>query len=638
MKISKLTISNTKSFNDAQPINFDKQFNILIGPNGGGKSNLLDIITIVLRKYFLLSYRINEGRDNELTFWDLSSNDPFSQIGKHLEKFIGNSSESSIDICFIVTDGDIQNIKVIKNNKEHLEQKLNKYRNKPILNLDFCSKWDFRKLKSGQEISYKVHNHNLVNPGNNSKEIIFLEYLKFLELFIILSEEIEELNIRPVYLYFSPNRGTGQQLIEANLSSENYRDLLISYFSSTSRNQTILLQIAANYFAAKRRRYEGDKIVGYESKWNNDEEVKLVTKYLNRINYSWSLEQIDDRKNIYKINLKKDGKNFSIDQASSGEKEIINFLLGIFAFNIKYGAIIIDEPELHLHPKWQTILTDLFMELSNQNETDNQFILSTHSPTFISKNTVSKTIRIHKNEENSSRVVCFSGTELGSIKDLLHIVNSHNNEKIFFADKVVLVEGIHDRVIYDALIKHNLQNSPQIIEVVEVHGKHNLQKYRNFLNGFEINNYILADLDYLKQIGTDDIKSCFVTNNSKIEEILQDIKSKDRITVVEFLDSAIKENDLSNLKKLWEYIKSREVSLKNNLTKDQLDTIKKEINNFQTKEKVLVLNNGSIENYLPDGHKTLEKSLDLIKDTNISKLVESIKKTDLKNKIDFILS
>ena len=48
MKLIDLQIKNVKSFNDQELISFDEKFNILIGPNGGGKSNLLDIVTIVL--------------------------------------------------------------------------------------------------------------------------------------------------------------------------------------------------------------------------------------------------------------------------------------------------------------------------------------------------------------------------------------------------------------------------------------------------------------------------------------------------------------------------------------------------------------------------------------------------------------
>ncbi|MBD2066097.1 AAA family ATPase, partial [Leptolyngbya sp. FACHB-671] len=55
MKVSSLSIKNVKSFKDSTALLFDKKFNILVGPNGGGKSNLLDILNIVLRNFFLIT-------------------------------------------------------------------------------------------------------------------------------------------------------------------------------------------------------------------------------------------------------------------------------------------------------------------------------------------------------------------------------------------------------------------------------------------------------------------------------------------------------------------------------------------------------------------------------------------------------
>lgn len=637
MKITKLKITNVKSFKNEVEITFDEKFNVLIGPNGGGKSNLLDIVTILLRKFFLQNFKVTEGQENNMPFKDVATNDPFNQINRFLEKFIGDNGESIIEISFKITKGDVANIKTIKKTKEKLENSLAKFRNKPLADFNFCNNWDLRKLKAEKELTYKIVNNALQNPTNNSSEFYYHEYLKYLELFIILSEDIEKINIRPIYLYFSPNRSTNQNIIDANLSNENYHELLASYFGSTSKNSTSLLKIAANYFAAKRRKYEGDKKEGYEKKWNNDEEVKLVTKFLSRLKYTWSLEQVDSKKNIYKINLKKDGKNFTIDQASSGEKEIINFLLGIFAFNIKFGTVIIDEPELHLHPKWQAILIDLFLELSKTKETDNQFILSTHSPIFVSKKTVSKTIRIYKNSENASEVVCLKKKELGSVRDLLHIVNTHNNEKIFFADKVVLVEGIHDRIIFEKLMQHYGKNGTEIVEVVEVHSKHNFKKYRKFLESFKIINFVICDLDYLKQIGTTEVKKFFVKNNAKIDSILKDPKSSDRKTLAEALEEAINNDNKENLITMWQYISTRQSKLKEQITEDEKQKMQGNIEKLQNEESILVLEKGELEDYLPDEYKTIEKAPELIKDANFNKWSKKVDKTDLKTKFHYIL-
>jgi putative ATP-dependent endonuclease of the OLD family len=100
-------------------------------------------------------------------------------------------------------------------------------------------------------------------------------------------------------------------------------------------------------------------------------------------------------------------RDFGVDQASSGEKEIINFVLGTFAFNIRSGLILVDEPELHLHPRWQHLLRDLFRELAS--DTKNQFVLASHSPAFITPMTIGNVRRIYKNQRGETKV-CIPAT------------------------------------------------------------------------------------------------------------------------------------------------------------------------------------------------------------------------------------
>lgn len=72
-----------------------------------------------------------------------------------------------------------------------------------------------------------------------------------------------------------------------------------------------------------------------------------------------------------------------IDQASSGEINLFATMIGLIA-TIKFGSlIIIDEPEVSLHPNWQMkylyFLTELFKEF-----TDSHIIIATHSHFLIS--------------------------------------------------------------------------------------------------------------------------------------------------------------------------------------------------------------------------------------------------------------
>ena len=280
---------------------------------------------------------------------------------------------------------------------------------------------------------------------------------------------------------------------------------------------------------------------------------------------------------------------------------------------------------------------DLFIELSS--DTGNQFIISTHSPVFINDKTISNVIRVYKDSNNTSKIITIKKDTLNNAKDLLHIVNSHNNEKIFFADKVVLVEGIQDRLVFEKLINYYAHtiNKSAIIEVLEVHGKENLLKYREFLKNIEVENFIIADFDYIFSIGDEDIKKLFTTDFKKIDEkIIRDKKSMDKETLSQKLEIAITQEVVAELKSIWEHIKNRFRKLKETLN----DKEKEHLSNFikaKKEERIYILQKGEIENYLPEGFKKLEKTIELIKDENFNKWLSAPKNDDKRKELDGIV-
>ena len=614
MKLKSITIENVKSFRNKTTIEFDKSFNILIGPNAGGKSNLLDIITIAIRHFFVKIWIVTEQSDQRGLFKTIQQLLLFQPIQNHLEKFIGNENSTSLlEIAFEVTKEDVDNMNEIKSKKEIFKRNLEKYRNGKnfVKTIDsVCQSLENSNLREGMELRYTIQNYQL-SPSNNN-ERAYLSYLNNFELFLILSEG--EVDLKPNYLYFSPYRAINASNLQANLSAKNFYQLYQNYATSTSRSISSAIEIASIYFSQKRRKLEIDaKDKGYYDRWKEDEEVKLVTDYLNKLGYDWDIGLIDLNKNIYELSLKKDGREFSITQASSGEKEIINFLLGIFAFNIRSGLIIIDEPELHLHPKWQRLLVDLFIKLSA--ETGNQFIIATHSAVFIDERTISNVIRIYKDNTGTSKSIKIRETHLPKTKHLLHIVNSHNNEKMFFADKVVLVEGITDRLIFEKLIGfyQSKSSNPQVIEVLEVHGKYNFDKYKRLLEEIGCEYYIIADLDYVNELaskeGNEKIKALFNIDYSSIDKkVLKDKKSLDGKKLSELIEEAMKANEITEeLRSVWDYIKCRYLKLKDNLTDEEI----------KERENIFILCDGErleyteIEDFLPDGCKNLDDIIEL---------------------------
>lgn len=70
------------------------------------------------------------------------------------------------------------------------------------------------------------------------------------------------------------------------------------------------------------------------------------------------------------------GEEFDINDLSSGEKQLFVRTLAIKMLEPENSIILIDEPELSLHPKWQQKILEVYKKIGK----NNQIIIATHSP------------------------------------------------------------------------------------------------------------------------------------------------------------------------------------------------------------------------------------------------------------------
>ncbi|MFD2599040.1 AAA family ATPase [Sphingobacterium corticis] len=94
------------------------------------------------------------------------------------------------------------------------------------------------------------------------------------------------------------------------------------------------------------------------------------------------------------------GRDVSIDALSSGERQIVilfaNVMFNRFSSQSQENILIIDEPELSLHIRWQDIFIEKLLIASEKT----QFILATHSPDIVG-DYKSKGVKINKNKKNA---------------------------------------------------------------------------------------------------------------------------------------------------------------------------------------------------------------------------------------------
>lgn len=124
------------------------------------------------------------------------------------------------------------------------------------------------------------------------------------------------------------------------------------------------------------------------------------------------------------------GKRMPIEKLSSGEKQIV-FRGGFLLKNqrsIEGATVLIDEPEISLHPKWQLeIMTFLKNLFSYNGEQSSQIIVATHSPFIIHNATRAndKVIVLKKDVDGKTIVLStpefYSWSEAQIVKDAFDI-------------------------------------------------------------------------------------------------------------------------------------------------------------------------------------------------------------------------
>lgn len=628
MKVRRVLVENVRSFLNAEELTIDGNISIIIGPNGGGKTNLLDTISTALRLFLLKSWLSRHSPTAEWQDrheWIANDSINTTSLEKHSK---GKDKSQRIEIDIELTERDLENINKTKSEAGmHIEKAKGRYTSLPI---EQASLWDTSSLSIGQIFKYTILDNQLQNLEDISAQI-FQQYLNIYEIDSRIRSEISTSTLSTPMISLPVNRSSSGLQVSIALADFNESDHKRSVDAASSRSAGSIVSLAIGRLARHFRNLLEEDNGKAKETFYSDPQIQTFTSTLKSLGYGWKLECVNKDRNQYDIRLSKQGSSFLVGAASSGEKELLIYLFAIYALNIRDALIIIDEPELHLHPRWQKTLLELFEKLTA--ETGNQFLMATHSPVFVSPSSIHYVSRVYS-ENQQSKIVRLTDKELPDAKHLLNMVNSQNNERLFFADKVILVEGISDRIFFEVLFtKLEVgKNTGTVYEIINVGGKGMFEPYRKLLNACKISFSIIADLDYINQIGEKNIKDLFQINSKDIsEKVIENIISIDAQSLLQVMNSAIDSNNLEDLKRLWEYIKARQRRLRTDLTPVEqtlLDTFLA----TKHKEKIFVLSQGSLEAYLPIGYKSkdMEKLIELVSKENIMEILPAANFIELK--------
>lgn len=168
--------------------------------------------------------------------------------------------------------------------------------------------------------------------------------------------------------------------------------------------------------------------------------------------FQWTIDQRDSGN--YYIKYTYDGISHSSEGIGDGIWSIFTICAALYDA-VPATTIVIDEPELSVHPSLQKKLKNLLIEYSK----DMQIIICTHSPYFIDWNAIADGANLIRVIKQGNLSKCFSiknesrKTIRGIISDINnpHVLGIEASEVFFMEDGIILVEGQEDVVVYNLI-------------------------------------------------------------------------------------------------------------------------------------------------------------------------------------------
>lgn len=165
--------------------------------------------------------------------------------------------------------------------------------------------------------------------------------------------------------------------------------------------------------------------------------------------------------------------------------------------------LLIDEPELYLHPQAIELLREALKSLSQQNF---QVVFSTHSPLLIGRDDILETTMIYKNAANATsarqKLVTAAQAIAGHPHHAEVIFSIQNATYLMFSEKVVLVEGKTEAMllpaIYEQMRGHSIAYDKGCLLVGS--SSSSIPPMMAILNGVGFSPKAVVDLDYVFKV------------------------------------------------------------------------------------------------------------------------------------------
>lgn len=530
MYINKIHIQNYRNYNDFS-MNFHKGLNVIIGSNNSGKTGLLYAINLL-------------NSPSKVSVDDFNKNN----LLKYEKLYVDNPPEIIIEyyISHRIAEDDTNDESIIrllpflgiKEFEENRTEKDGKVEYNIAAKIKAVFSLDVKHLDDYKKEFKSVHNYD--------------------EYFMMLNRFVEK--------YYSWNYTNGItdtkaeqktatnvfdiRLIEAERTSEEVRKETkreIDAFTKDSEH-------AAELDALRKEVSTDLKEILKESITklsdlfeNEDNEIGLKKGNVSifsdvKANFSVSdayVTEVKDTKSGFVVPLQHNGLGYN---------NLINIYMLIKLTEVQKGRdfkiLCLEEPEAHLHPAMQYKLFKYLKNLDKKNELNQQIFVTTHSSNISAVAGIDNMFMLayERNEESSD---CRQQSLEEQFKDSdgktdkkeakLHLTKflDVTRSDMLFADKVILVEGIAEKLLMPLFMDAcGCSYEDEHISIVEIGGKH-FEHFVELFNGNAVNKKVLCitDRDFKWIDDEDRLKSLETYQKKEVSHIK---KLKERFNIENF--------------------------------------------------------------------------------------------------------
>ncbi len=472
MRVVELSITNFRSFNGTTKIPFATACTAIVGPNNSGKSSILTALDWTIGSRY--PYQI---RTDATDYFETSK--PIEIIAT-LGEINSDDKSKLMSLC----QTQKQRGALLKNDNPEITIKLTI----PV-NAEYTDSEDIdeENLRGKPDLEIKLWNFSVFKKQADLRA-------KLLS-----------------YLLVSPQRRIDDELSASQWTQ--YGQLMKSVLTQSSQfnNLKKLLSdvnagIQEAFAEQKEQLLDGARVVSYV------EDINFrLTKDNNPVELLRNLE----------IFIQENGNSINLEKLGTGTQSAVIIGMMELVLNNKNGnsrLFAIEEPDVFIHPHGIRHLGMLLGKVSSNSNT--QVIFSTHSPSLVATLEPASIIRVEKTEKES-KIYCSKGSL--DNKEYRRFLNQDNAE-MFFARRVVLVEGATERFLLPPVSSILESNSESLdlnkrhISIINIDGKTSLIKYIKLVKDFDIEVVAILDNDFLGDSTCKKLVEYLILNGKQIDD------------------------------------------------------------------------------------------------------------------------